>query len=121
MNLIFVYNANSGTLNALIDSVHKFVNPTTYKCNLCALTFPTFSEDRNWKSFKQKSNLKMEFYHKDEFLKEFKSKWLATYSFPIILSKNNEELEVFISSEELKKIKNTQSLISEITQRSIRH
>ncbi len=37
--LVFVYNANSGLLNALLDMGHKVVSPRTYPCSLCALTY----------------------------------------------------------------------------------
>jgi len=37
--LIFVYNADSGLLNAMKDWAHKIVSPETYPCSLCALTY----------------------------------------------------------------------------------
>ncbi len=36
--LIFVYNADGGTFNAIMDSVHKLFAPSTYQCSLCAIT-----------------------------------------------------------------------------------
>ncbi len=44
MDLIFVYNADSGKLNVLFDVGHKIVSPGTYKCDLCTLTHGTFTE-----------------------------------------------------------------------------
>ena len=38
MELIFIYNAQKGRLNSLIDYIHKTVSPGTYSCNLCAIT-----------------------------------------------------------------------------------
>ncbi|WP_232221892.1 hypothetical protein [Methanococcoides burtonii] len=37
--LIFVYNADSGLINEMKDYVHKIVSPSTYECNLCAITY----------------------------------------------------------------------------------
>ncbi len=37
--LIFVYNADSGLLNAINDGILKIVSPSTYQCSLCSLTF----------------------------------------------------------------------------------
>jgi hypothetical protein len=71
MTLLFIYNANSGKLNALFGVGHKLISPSTYKCNLCALTFDTFSENNIWKSFREESEIAMEFFHIDEFEKEF--------------------------------------------------
>ena len=66
MRLIFVYNADSGLGNAMLDSMHKIVSPQTYDCQLCALTFGVFTEKEQWKNFRETSEISMEFLHKDE-------------------------------------------------------
>jgi hypothetical protein len=38
MELIFVYNADSGILNLLKDAVHKLLKAETYPCSPCAPT-----------------------------------------------------------------------------------
>ncbi|MDT0555767.1 GTPase [Patiriisocius hiemis] len=111
MKLIFVYNANAGKINALLDSAHKMVSPATYNCNLCDITFGIFSENTIWKNFRESSEIEMVFLHKDEFLKQYKSKWLPKYDFPVILSEENGALEVFISTETLNQIKTASELI----------
>lgn len=121
MKLIFVYNANSGFLDKILDGAHKIVSPSTYDCNLCAITFGAFSEDELWKAFREHSETAMEFHHKDEFLKQYKSKWLPAYDFPIILVENKMELEVFISSEALNALNTSEALIEEITRRLSLH
>ena len=117
MKLIFVYNADSGKVNALWDSAHKLFSPKNYDCNLCALTFGTFSEKKIWKQFRKSVDAEMIFLHRDEFQKQYKSKWLQKVDFPVILVSINEGLEVFISSEELKELKTPESLIELITER----
>lgn len=119
MRLIFVYNANSGRLNTILDSLHKITNPSTYQCKLCALTFGYFSEDKIWKDFRATSEIEMNFYHKDEFLSKFRSKWLAKFEFPLIILEQNGELELFLSSEELDKIDSVDLLIEEVKKRQI--
>lgn len=115
--LIFIYNANAGKVSAIIDSFHKILSPSTYQCHLCAITFGNFSEDKIWKAFRVQSKTEMKFYHKDEFLKEFRSKWLPKFDFPIVLSEEKGELAVFITSKELIKLENASQLISEIKKR----
>lgn len=115
--LIFIYNANSDKVSAVIDGLHKIVSPSTYNCNLCTITFGNFSEDKIWKAFRNQSEVEMEFYHKDEFLKKFRSKWLPKFDFPILLSEENGELVVFITSEELNKLEDATQLINEIKKR----
>ncbi len=51
--LIFVYNANSGALNSLMDSVHKIISPKTYDCKLCDLTYDVFKENELWSRFRE--------------------------------------------------------------------
>jgi hypothetical protein len=117
LKLIFVYNANSGKLNTLWDTAHKIFSPKNYSCNLCAITFDIFSEKKIWKDFRENFNTEMVFLHRDEFQKQYKSKWLQKFKFPVILVTKNEGLEVFISSEELSELKSPDSLIALITHR----
>ncbi len=49
--LIFVYNADSGLLNAVKDAIHKAISPSTYPCRLCGLTFGAVRMKSAWKEF----------------------------------------------------------------------
>ena len=109
--LIFIYNADSGLLNMVFDGAHKIFSPSTYKGRLCDITFDTFTENNGWKQFRNTSTLEMEFLHKVEFLKAYRSKFLHKYTFPIVLSANENGLEVFVKTEELNEINNVEGLI----------
>lgn len=115
--LHFVYNANSGKLNAVKDSLHKWLSPETYDCDLCALTHNSFSEVAAWKDFRLNSGIEMHFYHKDEFQKEFRSKWLPKYDFPLVLIEADRGLEVFIAASEFEAISTVEALISAIQEK----
>ena len=119
MNLLFIYNANSGKLNAYLDSLHKIFSPKTYPCSLCDLTYGVFKENKSWKSFRESATLKMQFLHIDEFEKAYRSKWLQPYTYPVVLLENGENLEIFISKEELDQLKSVEELIGMITKRSV--
>ena len=114
MDLIFIYNADSGKLNALFDAGHKIVSPDTYKCNLCTITHGTFTERKAWKIFRESTSLNLLFLHKDEFERQFENK----FSYPIVLRRENT-LEVFISTEELNATSSPEELIELITERAI--
>ena len=116
--LIFVYNADSGLQNMIIDSAHKIFSPSTYECNLCDITFGAFTENKIWKKFRQKTSLKMEFLHKDEFKSQYASKFGHEFNYPIVLITANENLEVFIKTGELNKLRNAEDLIELIQQRT---
>lgn len=115
--LIFIYNANSGLRNALLDSAHKAISPNTYQCNLCDLTFGVINEKRDWKKFRKEEDWSMEFLHKDEFKKQYASKFAHKFEFPIVLIALNDEFQVFISAKELNKLENTEALIDLIKKR----
>ena len=113
--LIFVYNANSGKLNILFGIAHKIISPSTYTCELCLLTHGVFSENVEWKNFKETSSLVMEFFHVDEFLKRYSDEVYSKISFPAILScKQDVGVEEIFSTERIQSFKTTTALIGEL-------
>jgi len=112
--LIFVYNANAGKLNALLDMGHKIVSPSTYECHLCDLTHGIFTERKEWVRFRESVKTPLQFLHKDEFLKAYASKWLPAYEFPIVLADKNGSLEVVISSKRCNELQALEDLIAEV-------
>lgn len=88
LKLIFIYNADSGLFNTVTDIAHKIFSPSTYACQLCALTHSYFSMRDEWKNFLQSIEIPMEFLHKDEFVKQYPSQAIQ---FPSILLENNNK------------------------------
>tara|TARA_R110000850_G_scaffold203228_1_gene329496 strand:- start:113366 stop:113743 length:378 start_codon:yes stop_codon:yes gene_type:complete len=115
--LLFIYNVNSGKINGYLDVLHKVVSPKTYSCNLCDITYGIFTENKAWKNFRKESGIDMEFLHKDEFSKKYASKFGSKYTFPLVLFVNRGELEVFIPTEELSRLKNVDELIALTSER----
>ena len=109
MKLIFVYNADSGLMNTLMDIGHKALSPQTYECNLCGLTFGVVSEHKQWKQFRETSDTEMEFLHRDEFEKKYGQK----FDYPLILQQESD-LKVAIAKPELNKIKTLDELIDRV-------
>ncbi|WP_289063368.1 GTPase [uncultured Zobellia sp.] len=115
--LVFIYNADSGLKNSLLDSAHKILSPSTYDCNLCDITFGVFTENKVWKGFRESTSMEMEFLHRDEYKKQYASKFGNKFTFPIILARTNNDLEVFVGTEEMNMIENAESLVDLITKR----
>ena len=115
--LVFIYNADSGLRNAILDSAHKIWSPDTYACSLCDITYGAFTEKSVWKKFRNETNLDMEFLHKDEFSKAYASKFGYKFTFPIVLAESNSGLEVFIKTEELNDLENSEALIAIVQER----
>ena len=107
MELIFVYNAKSDKVNMLIDFAHKVISPSTYSCDLCSLTHSNFGEKKEWKDFVKESDVKLKFYHIDDFEAKFRLK----HDYPIILKRNSEGLSVFLESDEISDLKDVVNLI----------
>lgn len=110
--IIFVYNANSGKVNLYLDILHKIASPSTYPCSLCDLTHGVFKERETWKAFRESSKIDMVFYHKDEFKQEFGSKFLAKFTYPLILEVVQDDFEVLISDKELNALEDLDQLIA---------
>jgi hypothetical protein len=122
MKLIFVYNAESGKLNALFDIAHKIIKPETYQCSLCALTHDALSEKKAWSDFKARTKLELEFLHKDEFEKQY----AQTCDYPVILEPSGPAgtaigFRTVIGSGELSRLKNVEELIKRIEEVTADH
>ena len=115
--LLFIYNANSGIRNMLLDGAHKILSPSTYECNLCDITFGAFTENKGWKKFRKETIMEMDFLHKDEFAKQYASKFGHKFTFPIILAATTDGLEVFVQTEELNALDSANRLIDLIQKR----
>ena len=115
--LIFVYNANSGTINAVLDSMHKVLSPSTYSCNLCDITFGLVGEKGTWRDFRESFPVEMEFLHKDEYEKGYSSKFGFKFDYPIVLCAVEEELQVLVNTSELNQLGSAEELIKLIEER----
>jgi hypothetical protein len=112
MELIFVYNADSGILNLLKDAAHKMLRPGTYPCSLCALTYGAVSEKRKWREFRKNDGRNMRFLHKDEFEAEFEER----YEYPVVLEQSTllgetGVLSVIIDRKKLSELQHVDELI----------
>ena len=109
--LIFIYNADSGLRNMILDSAHKIFSPSTYECSLCDITFGAFTENQIWKNFRKSTNVEIEFLHKDEFAKTHKTQKRLELTFPVVLVSKARGLAIFITTDELNAMKDAKSLI----------
>jgi len=111
MKIVFVYNADSGRINALLDIAHKAIRPQTYACSLCALTHDLLSEKQAWKSFRDRTPFDLAFYHKDEFEKTHDLR----FDYPVIL-RQTDRFEPLVTAEQIGAIACVDALIDRIEQ-----
>lgn len=96
--LVFVYNADSGALNTLLDIGHKIVSPQTYSCKLCAITHSTFSMRGEWRRFVDELGLPVEFLHRDELVERYGMRDVAL---PAVFLKAAGKLQGWIGRDEI--------------------
>ena len=110
--LLFVYNADSGKLNALLDSAHKIVSPSTYNCQLCQLTYGLVNENAAWKEFREQIKEEVVFLHRDEFEQKYDQKM----DYPFLARVEEKQVNLLLSAEQLSEIDETQALIQRVNQ-----
>lgn len=69
--LVFVYNADGGVLNSIMDSAHKLFAPSTYQCALCAVTHGVVAMRSEWQDYMRGLPYETRFYHRDGFRKDW--------------------------------------------------
>lgn len=108
---LFVYNANSGRLSALLDSAHKFFSPHTYQCRLCDITYGIFREREEWKRFREQIPHTFIFLHRDEFECEYPPQ----LSYPIILKlEESSEFTIVMDMSEINRLHTEKEFIQRL-------
>jgi len=111
--LIFVYNADSGSILAIKDYFHKIISPKTYDCNLCALTYDMLGMKSVWKETIEKTGMKTTFMHKDE----LKEKYSLSYDLPVILVKDEDNIKTILAAQEINRITILNELIMKLNKK----
>ncbi|MDH5425195.1 MAG: hypothetical protein OEY29_09390 [Gammaproteobacteria bacterium] len=111
--IIFVYNADSGLFNTVSDIAHKIFSPSTYECQLCAITHSAFSMREEWKMFLQSIHHQMEFLHRDEWQKQHPDQ---ADELPAVYY-GNDTLSLLISRREINQCKTIDELKQLIKER----
>jgi hypothetical protein len=109
MRLVFVYNANAGLLAGVMDSLHKTLSPSTYPCDLCAITYGATRMKGAWRDWLARLELPTQFFHRPD----FKATWPGvTEALPAIFLEQNERLSVLVAAAEFIGVKQVDELIA---------
>jgi hypothetical protein len=115
--LILVYNANSDLFSTVSDFAHKILSPSTYSCNLCALTYDNFTIKQEWTSFIEGLSIKTIFLHKDKFEKLYK----IQPALPAGFIAKNGTIEEIISKQEIESCQSLEELKTLVKQKIKEH
>ena len=105
--IIFVYNADSGVGNALLDYGKKYIQPSKYNCQLCMITYGPLGMKRDWKKFINNLSIETEFLHKDELNKKYPK---IEISHPSVLIVSDSKVDVIVSSSDFEEIDSLEGL-----------
>ena len=112
--LIFVYNADSGILNAMKDWAHKVISPETYPCSLCVLTYDNLGMRHPWKEFIKELGYEVEFLHRDELAEQY---GIGDVNLPASFILQTGKLQLWIESDTMDECESLDELQSLVTQR----
>ncbi len=110
--LIFVYNADSGIVNAMKDWAHKIISPETYPCSLCALTYDNLGMRRPWREFVKQLGHDVEFLHRDELEEGY---GIKDEMLPAAFILQNGNLDLWITCEAMDALNSLDELQSLVT------
>lgn len=108
--LIFIYNAEGGIAQGIMDSVHKTLSPSTYACSLCAVTHGVFRMDPKWRAWLKALPVATEFYHKYD-------SPFGDMALPAVLAERDERVETLLTAADLDRLNSVDALIAAIEAR----
>ncbi len=99
--LLFVYNADSGTLNAIVDSTKKLLSING--CPLCSLTHSLAGERSEWLSCKESIGIPVDYVHRDELSPSLRG--VVGNSLPSVVARAGDEDIVLLGPEVIQRCK----------------
>ncbi len=112
-SLVFIYNAESGLSNALLDTGRRIFNPSQYPCALCMVTYGPFGMKNDWKTFVARLPYKALFLHSDELPENLRKLRL---DLPSLVLQRSGTATVLIGGQEFRTIKDLESLKLKVTE-----
>ena len=95
----------------MIDTLHKYLSPKTYECNLCQITYD-LKMRKAWKNYIEESPHDFKFLHLEE-LSDFGLEGYIN-ELPICLEKLNGKYKVIINKNEMNAFQDEHELIESL-------
>ena len=119
VRLHFVYNVEATPLALVTDFVHRIVDPASYPCRLCDLTYGRFIKNPGWQMFVWSLPVKSLFYTRDGFVRAYP--WLAETRLPVVLAEDDRgRITTLISARDFDQLASLEALKSEVHTRLVR-
>jgi len=115
VRLHFVYNVEATPKALVKDFIHRLIEPETYPCRLCDITYGRFVKKPGLILFLRSLPVPSRFYTKDRFLRRYPK---IREAFPAVLAENERgKLSVFLAAAELSQLQTLPQLKSEVSAR----
>lgn len=95
--LIFVFSADSGALNAFLDSAKKVLR--IKGCTLCAITHGLAGEKSEWRDCKEELGVPIEYVHRDEISPDLQR--VIGNNLPCVVAQTGNELVLLLGPDVL--------------------
>jgi len=119
--VIFVYNTERGLFKGIAEYTRRTFSPDAHECKLRVVTHGVFGIKGSWKKFVRKLDVPMEFLQRDEvplkYPKALYKHYPKTISYPCVLVRTKDSVEVLITSDEIVKCSSVEELIDLVTQK----
>ena len=103
--LIFIYNADGGMVNGIVDAMHKTLSPSTYACSLCAITHGVFTMSPQWRAWLKAAQVRTEFHHRND-------SPYGPRELPVVLMARGDRIETAIDAARLRQLGTVDALIT---------
>jgi hypothetical protein len=100
IRLLFVYNANSGTLAAIVDSAKKLLSING--CPLCSLTHSLAGERADWKTCRDTIGVAVDYVHRDELTSEMRAS-IGNETLPCVLAQTPSRLVLLLTADTIRR------------------
>lgn len=105
--LLFIYNADSGKGNALLDYGKKYITPNRYDCQLCMVSYGPFGMKQDWKSFVADLPLDVVFLHRNEYTQKYPK---SDISLPALIYEADDQHQVLMQADDFDTINSLDDL-----------
>jgi len=113
--LHFVYNVDAKPTELIKDFVHRQVQPETYPCKICDVTYGKFLKRKDWDRYVKSLPLTSKFHTKSPFRKKFPMHTDTPLAAVFLQHPNKTSVpSVLISATELKSVSNLPELIKKL-------
>jgi hypothetical protein len=95
--LLFVFNADTGSFNAFLDSARKLLRLNG--CTLCSITHGLAGEKSEWRECKEEIGVPVDYIHRDEISGELRS--VVGDQLPCIVAQTGSDLVLLLTPDVL--------------------